>query len=306
MKCKKCKNKSIYSNNGLLLCKNHFLSYFENKVEKTIKKYSLYEKNDKICVAVSGGKDSLSLLYTTMKYCRKKGIELFALTIDEGIKGYRDFTLKDLKYFCRQHKIKLHTVSFNEKIGAALDDIKDKAFEKLHKKPCTICGILRRTYLNRTARDLGATKLATGHNLDDEAQSFIMNVFLGNMKSNAALGPITGLSKDDKFVQRVKPLYFISEKETRLYAFLKGFKIKFAECPNINLSFRREIQDRINEIEEKFPGTKHRIVNSFMEILPLLKKHYSAKPFSYCKRCGDACSGIICNACALEEELRII
>jgi len=308
MKCSKCEKKAVYSGQGQNYCKPHFLEYFESKVTKTISKYELIRKGDKVCVATSGGKDSLAVLYMTNLYCKKFDIECFALAIDEGIKGYRDHTLDDLRIFCKKYGVKLNVVSFKEKFGDTLDNIRDKGLEK-NKKPCTVCGIFRRTLLNRTARELGATKLVTGHNLDDEAQSFMMNTLLGNMSHNASLGPITGLSDNDKFVARVKPLYFMLEKETRLFALLKGFKVEFAECPNIDLSFRMIVRDEINTIENKLPGAKNGIINSFLEILPLLKNHYREKKqkrtFNYCKICNDACSGEVCNSCKLEGELEL-
>ena len=310
MKCSRCEKKAVYSGQGQNYCKSHFLEYFESKVTKTISRYELIKKEDKVCVATSGGKDSLAVLYMTNLYCEKYKIEIFALAIDEGIKGYRDHTLDDLKIFCKKYDVKLHIVSFKEKFGDTLDNIKDKAITDFNKKPCTVCGIFRRTLLNRSARELGATKLVTGHNLDDEAQSFMMNTLLGNMSHNASLGPITGLADNDKFVARVKPLYFMLEKETRLFALLKGFKVEFAECPNIDLSFRMTVRDEINTIESKLPGAKNGIVNSYLEILPLLKDHYREKKqnrtFNYCKSCGDACSGAICNSCKLEEELQLV
>lgn len=306
MKCTKCDLKAVYSGQGQNFCKNHFLNYFENKVFRTITNYELFKKGDNVCVATSGGKDSLSVLYMTMLYCRKYNIEFFALAIDEGISGYRDKTLDDLRDFCKKYDIKLEVVSFKDRFGDTLDNIRDKGIEK-NKKPCTVCGIFRRTLLNREAKRLNATKLATGHNLDDESQSLLMNILLGNMSHNASLGPITGLNQNDKFVPRVKPLYFISEKESRLFALLKNFKVDFAECPNINLSFRAVVRDELNTIESKIPGAKNSIVNSFLEIMPLLKDHYKQKKssnnFRYCNKCGDACSSDICNACKLEEEL---
>ena len=308
MECTKCQKKAVFHGQGQNFCRNHFLEYFENKVFKTIRGYSLIVAGDKVCVATSGGKDSLNVLYITSLYCKKFGIEIFALAIDEGIVGYRDKTLDDLRLFCKEHSITLHIASFKEYFGDTLDNMKEAGM-KNNKKPCTVCGIFRRTLLNRKSRELGATKLVTGHNLDDEAQSFMMNITLGNMSHNASLGPITGLAANDKFVTRVKPLYFITEKESRLYALLKGFKVDFAECPNIEMSFRANVRDELNQIEQKLPGAKNGIVNSFNEILPMLKEHYrnekSAKAFNCCKRCGDACSGEICNACRLEEELKI-
>src|SRR3989338_8765345 len=144
--------------------------------------------------------------------------------------------MADLEHFCSTYDIPLKKVSFKEKHGLRLDEVREKAMKELNKKPCTVCGILRRTNLNRAARELGATKLATGHNLDDESQSLLMNVLLGNMGHNAGLGPITGVRENAKFVPRVKPLYFMTEQETRLFTLLKGFKVNFAECPHVRRS----------------------------------------------------------------------
>lgn len=307
MECTRCGEKAAYAGQGQYFCKEHFLSYFENKVFRTISKHNLIAKDDVVCVATSGGKDSINTLYLTSLFCKKHGIKYFALAIDEGIHDYRDHTLDDLREFCGSRDIELHIASFKEYFKSTLDEMKDKAFKELNKKPCTVCGIFRRTLLNRKSRELGATKLVTGHNMDDEAQSLLMNIVLGNMSHNASLGSITGLQENSKFIQRVKPLYFITEKESRLYALLKGFHVRFAECPNIDLSFRMTVRDELNQIEEKLPGAKNGIINSFIEIMPLLKEHYkekkSGKIFNYCKRCGDACSGEICNACQLGEQL---
>jgi len=303
MQCSKCERKAIYENQGLRYCKDHFIFYFERKVFRTIKKFNLISKEDNVCIAASGGKDSLAVLYMTAMYCRKHKINFFALNIDEGIADYRNHTIDDLKVFCKKHDIPYHIVSFKERFGMTLDEMIKKGIE-LGKKPCTVCGILRRTLLNRAARELNATKLVTGHNLDDESQVYLMNLLLGNMRHNAALGPITGLNQNTKFIPRIKPLYFISEKETRLFCLLKEFQVNFSECPNIKLSFRAKVRDKLNELETERAGSKNGIINSFLEILPILKNQYKdKKEFKYCKKCGDPSSGEICNACILEEEL---
>jgi uncharacterized protein (TIGR00269 family) len=301
MKCIKCEETAAYEDKTLFLCKNHFLENVEKKVERTIRKYSLIQQKDVVCVAASGGKDSTVALYLVMKHCRLYGIKFFALCIDEGIEGYRNLQIDDIKDFCSQHSIELHTSSFKEAYGSTLDDILKKM---PGKKPCTICGILRRSLINRGAKRLHATKLITGHNLNDEAEAYLMNLFLGNMRHNAALGPITGINKDAGFVARIKPLYFVSNDETKLYSQLRGFKINFSKCPNITHAFRKIVRDHINEIDRQSPGARNALVNSFLEILPQLKEHYSqTKSFRSCKSCGDPCAGEVCNACRIEEEL---
>ena len=305
MQCSKCERKAVHSTTGQNFCKEHFFEYFENKVFRTIKRYKLMSRDDKICVAASGGKDSLAALFMTMKYCKKYGIDYFALAIDEGIEDYRDHTIEDLKEFCSNYDIPLTIISFKAKFGSTLDGLTEKAITEHNKKPCTVCGILRRSLLNKGSRELGATKLVTGHNLDDESQTLIMNTLKGSMAHNAPLGPITGLSENNSFVPRVKPLYFISEQETRLFAFLRGFKVEFNECPNIHLSFRAKIRDNLNDIEKDVPGSKNGIVRAFLDIMPELKEKYRRErtSFNECERCGEPCSGTICNVCKLEDEL---
>ena len=107
MKCQKCEKKAVISLQHGGLCKTHFLSYFEEKVFKTIKKWKLIKREDVICVATSGGKDSLAVLYLTRKYLEKNNLQnkIFALVIDEGIKDYREHTIKDLETFCEKYNI---------------------------------------------------------------------------------------------------------------------------------------------------------------------------------------------------------
>jgi len=302
--CTSCKDKAVHRNQGTNYCKKHFLEYFESKVFKTIKKYNLIEKGDRVCVATSGGKDSLAALYTVSKYCKRDNIEVFALAIDEGINGYRDHTLDDLEKFCKKQKVKLNIISFKDRIGATLDQLRDKAISEQAKKPCTVCGIFRRSLLNKGSRELMATKLATGHNLDDEAQTYLMNIFQGNMSHNAKMGLISGVKTNSLFTPRIKPLYFITEKETRLYCLLKGFKVTFNECPNINMSFRVHVRDQLNEISEVLPNAKYGVVNAFLEILPDLKKKYANQvELKACVSCGEPSIKEKCNACQLEEKL---
>lgn len=292
MKC--CdKNPAIKTNRNF--CKRCFLQYIEKKIAKTIRKYDLINRKDRIACCTSGGKDSTVMLYLINKHFKN----VFALAIDEGIKGYREKTLADLKKFCKKHKIKLYVFSFEKEFGYSLDQIA----KKLKTKPCTLCGVLRRYLLNKKAKELKATKLVTGHNLDDEAQSILMNQFRRNMALSARLGPKTGVTTDKRFIQRVKPLYFCTEKETASYAFLQEFLDKFNECPYVSEAFRADVRDMLNKLEGKYPGIKNSIVNSFLEILPLLKKKYHGKIGS-CENCSEPSAKELCRACEILEKLK--
>ena len=298
MACKNCKTKPVIKlpNSNVQLCKNDFIKYFEKKAIKTIGKYKLIEKGDYVGIACSGGKDSTALLYILNRLSKKKNFKVIGIAIDEGIKGYRDQTLKDLKDFCKKEKINLKIYSFKDEFKTTLDKLVKK------ERPCTICGVLRRTILNKKAKELKVNKLATGHNLDDEAQSVLMNQFRSNVKLSARLGPITGVVTDIRFIKRIKPLYFLTEKETTTYAYLKGFLGKYMECPYETDSYRASVRDMLNEFDGKYPGTKHNVISSFLEVLPLLKKEVQGKIKS-CSNCGEPCSQDVCQACKLIKKI---
>jgi len=304
MNCSKCNEKAVICLQHGNLCKQHFLNYFEEKVFKTIKKYQLIDRKDKICIAASGGKDSLTVLYLVKKYLQKNrfNCDLFALIIDEGIEGYREHTVKDLESFCKKNEIELKQVSSKKEFGYTLDEAYPIVTKETKKKPCNICGVWRRYLINKYARKNGATKLVTGHNLDDEAQAVIMNLFKANTKLAAHLGPMSGVQEHPLFVRRIKPLYLCTEKETRLYVILKGFEVKFTECPYAQEGYRAQIRDMLNDFEQKYKGTKQGIINSFLDLLPLLKeKENETGEISICEKCQEPANQTVCNACKISE-----
>jgi uncharacterized protein (TIGR00269 family) len=293
--------------NGKKLTKIEFINYFEEKVFKTIRKFKLFDLDDRLVVGLSGGKDSITTLYLTHKYLSKKNLQknITALCIDEGIEGYRPQTIEFAKEFCKKLGIKLHIHSYKQKFNTSLDD----SVTKLKKEgknisPCNICGTFRRNALNTGARELKATKVVTGHNLDDEAQNVLLNIFKNNFKILARLGPFNGIVGDEKFIPRVKPLYLCTEKEVRLYTILKGFDVGFDECPYSRDSFRTHLADMINELEDKHVGVKNSIVNFYLETQGMLREKYlneEERAVRYCTRCGEPSQREICNTCSMKE-----
>lgn len=291
--------------NGKLLNKVEFINYFENKVFKTIKKFNLFEKGDKYVVAVSGGKDSITVLYLAQKYLKRKNLHenLIALAINEGIENYREHTLDFLKQFCSDLDIELHVESYKEKYSKTLDS----SIKTLHSKqknisPCNICGTFRRTALNVGARKLGATKVITGHNLDDEGQSILLNMMKNNYKVLPRLGPSNGVVGDEMFIPRIKPLYLCTEKEVRLYTILKGFDVGYDECPYSKDSFRSNLADTLNTLEDKHPGVKSSLVNFYLQIQETLRKEYISNEgtsVTHCTKCGEPSQKKICNTCEM-------
>lgn len=285
MKCKSCKKPAVYLNPTL--CKNHFLSYIEKKVFGTISKYKLLKPSDKIIIAASGGKDSLTLLNIL-----SKKFKVNCIAVDEGIDNYRESTLKTLKAFCRKRKIPLKIVSFKKEFGGKLD-----AFIFPKQKPCAVCGTLRRYLMNKHSKKFD--KICTGHNLDDESQSVLMNLIKPNTSLNARGGPITGLSSVEGFTQKIKPLYFLKEKEIMTYAFLNNLLDEYIECPNAVLSYRAKVRDLLNDYEEKHSGTKKNIIEFFLRNKPKISRNILQEEIHRCKKCGEPSKGEVCSACII-------
>jgi tRNA-5-methyluridine54 2-sulfurtransferase len=285
MLCQSCKEKAVYSNPAY--CKKHFSQYIEKKVADTIKKFNLIDKDDKICVAVSGGKDSTSLVFIL----KKLGYNVEALAIDEGIAGYRNVTLDFLKDFCKEHKIKLVIKSYEEDFGKRLDNV-----AKIGESACNVCGTFRRHMLNKYSQEY--QKIATGHNLDDEAQAFLMNLLKAQTQMLGRQGPKT--SKKD-FVRKIKPLYFLKEKEIMAYAFLNKFNVPFIECPYAKESFRGHVRDWVNKLEVESPGTKENIVTKYLSMTTELK---SDDVLDECPLCGFPSSTGLCKACRIKMSLK--
>jgi tRNA-5-methyluridine54 2-sulfurtransferase len=294
-------NKIIYiDQSGKKYDKNKFIRYFESKVYRTIRKNDMLKKGEKIIIAMSGGKDSTTAAHLINNILSRRGEKLIALLIDEEIPGYRDITIKDAKEFCEKQGIELNIISAKKEFNFGLKQV----LKKLKTNPCDACGTMRRYLLNKYARKLKANKIATGHNLDDEAQTVLMNELKGNAKLSAKLGPITGVLKHNKFIPRIKPLYFMTEKEVTIYTILKGFNVKYSECPHATNAFRSDVRGLINNLEQKYPGTKNSIVNSFLTMLPILRKNVKLGKIIICKFCKEASAQPICSMCKLKNKYK--
>jgi len=306
MPCIICGKKPVIELQQGALCKAHFMRYFEKKVYKTIRKYELIEKGDMLCVACSGGKDSLTALYLVNKLAKKRGQKIFALSIDEGVEGYRDKQLEDMQNFCKKSGIDFVIVSFEDEFGYTIEEMmKIVRKKKLEISQCALCGILRRKLLNGYAKKFGATKIVVGHNLDDEAQTFLMNIFKGGIELAARMGPVTGAVRHRGFVPRVKPLYFCTEAETAMFTKLLGIKVLYKRCPYRQFSYRAYVDGHLQEMEKNYKGTKSSIIQNLLKILPLLKKQYSAEKIPECRCCGEPGRHDVCAACEILNELGI-
>ncbi len=301
MKCHRCDRKAVYYRRyeGKGLCKRHFCESIEKRAKTTLSKNELIQKGDRVVIALSGGKDSSALTYILNNIFKEvRGIELFALTIDEGIEGYRSECVEIAKALCKRLRLKHHVFSFKEEFGKTLDDMK-----KEQAKACTYCGVFRRYVLNKAARELKATKLATGHNLDDEAQGILMNFFKGDINRLVRMGAKPMTRKDKKFVLRVKPFRDIPEKEIGAYCLLKGLELRTHECPYVKDSFRDDVRRLLNRMENKYPGSKYEVVRTYDNIEESLKSHARKDRVKRCKKCGEPTSQSVCKTCKLKATI---
>jgi len=262
------------------------------------------KEGSKIAVAVSGGKDSLLALYLLNKiYLDNRGISIEAITIDEGISGYREESIRYAKKFTSEYDIPHHIVSFRDITGKSLDEIvKMSWFIKEGKAPCTPCGVLRRFALNKKAREIKADKLATGHNLDDIAQTILMNIFKGDLKRLFRMGPHSTVI--DGLVPRSFPLRLIPQTETYLYAYLKGFPIHETECPYAESAHRGLYRDILLAAEDATPGTRHSIIKMYDSLISLRNNDIREYKINICKKCGEPSSSSICQTCRILDSIK--
>lgn len=300
--CSKCTKTAVtfIRYNGTHLCKDHFVQYFEKRVKKDIKKQGKTRSKSKIGIALSGGKDSTVTLHVLHSiFANRKDVELCAITVDEGIAGYRPESIGLSQENCKMLDVKHYIVSFRDIIGRTMDEI---ASLNDDLGECTYCGVFRRLCLNKKAKELDLTKLATGHNLDDVAQSILMNFVNGDMEKMARLGPHAQVQPG--LVPRMLPLRSIPEKEVALYAIIKNIHFHHEVCPYSVRALRGRFRNIIDELEYANPGTRHSILSSYDEIKDLLIKKYPAMQLNKCRVCGASTSQDVCKACLLLKRLQ--
>jgi uncharacterized protein (TIGR00269 family) len=271
---------------------------FERRVKVNVRKFKMIESGDRIAVALSGGKDSVAVAFVLKKlYGDRRDLEFVAVTVDEGIEGYRPPTVEIARKITKKLNMEHHIISFKENFGLTLDEMVKIG----EKKPCTYCGVFRKYLLNRTARELGAEKLATGHNLDDETQTILLNFLNADIERLARLIP---QRVQKGLVMRIKPFREIYEKEVVIYCLLNNLPVSVDECPYSHFPVRAAVRDFLYEFEKRYPGRKFSILRSFEKLIPGLRAIYPQINLSKCKKCGEPTPKDVCQACTLLEELR--
>ena len=275
------------------LDKDEFNEKIFNRISTLINDYNLIREGELIAVALSGGKDSVLTLHALKKYQEVLDFDLVAISVDEGIEGYRKHGIASAVSNASDLNIRLVQKSFKDEEGFSLDDVYHN-----FKSACIPCGVFRRNILNKTAYELGASKIATGHNLDDEIQSFLMSFARGDTIKFSKFGPELDVIHP-KLIPRIKPLWNTPEKEVGMWAILNDIDIHLDECPYSHLSLRAKIKEFLNVSEDEYPGVKRNVMDSFKKILTF--ENDISTSLNECEECGEPTSSNICKACEIKK-----
>jgi uncharacterized protein (TIGR00269 family) len=296
MRCTFCEKEAVLRlrHANLRLCTEHLVARVEKEAEKAIREFRMFTPEEKILVAVSGGKDSLGL----WQILTKLGYQADGLYIHLGIEGYSQRSLEFCQEFARERGLRLEVLRLVDELGAGLDEIA----KVLRGEPCAHCGAIKRYLMNRSALEGGYAALATGHNLDDEAATLLGNVLQWNLEYLARQYPI--LPEGRKLARKVKPLIYVSEREMVAYCLISGIRYIYEECPHSVGARSLFLKGILNELEDRAPSTKITFLRAFLRshhIFPRPKE----EEVHDCPLCGMPTSAQgPCRFCRIRERMK--
>jgi uncharacterized protein (TIGR00269 family) len=313
LKCSKCGGLAVINlrQHRLRLCAEHFVEWFVRMTQRAIEQYQMFAPEDKVLVAVSGGKDSLALwdVLLTLGY-QAEGLYI-GLGIDEGI----EYSAKSLE-FCRRFAAEhhpgalLHAVDVADEYGQGIP-VLARTTQRGRGKPCSVCGLVKRHVMNRfalrpgsgQARDGGFAAIATGHNLDDEVAVLMQNTLHWQTGYLARQAPV--LEERDGLARKVKPFARIYEREAAAYALARGIDYIYDECPFAQGSTTNFYKELLNQLELNSPGAKQQFYLSFLRAREAGKVAFEeaeAVELHACVHCGQpTTAGELCAFCRLWE-----
>jgi len=287
----------------LRLCGPHFLEWFQTMTQRTIETYRMFGPQERVLVAVSGGKDSLALWDVLLRLGYQAEGLYIGLGIDEGL-AYSDTSLQMCRTFVEQHQpgAVLHVVDLAGEYGRSLPELA-RASHRGRGKPCSVCGLVKRHIMNRVTREGSFAAIATGHNLDDEAAVLMQNTLHWQTGYLARQAPV--LAEREGLARKVKPLVRLYERETAAYALLRGIDYIYDECPFAKGSTTNYYKELLNQLELRSPGAKQQFYLSFLEARGSGAVRFAPQgqaELHPCVRCGQpTTAGDLCAFCRLWE-----
>ena len=297
MKCRKCGSAAVLElrRHNAAFCAPDFLEFFRNQIREAIRKYRMFERDEPVLVAVSGGKDSLALWDVLID----EGYRTTGLYLDLGIFDYSVESRAKCEAFAAARGVPLLVRRVADEVGAPVPVIKAVT----RRPPCSGCGLSKRYLMNRAALDEGLPVVATGHNLDDEAATLFGSVMHWRTDALPRQSPALP-STHPKLVRRVKPLYRLSERETAAYAFLRKIDYIVDECPFAAGATSIAHKETLNRLEDASPGAKHNFLFGFLEKARPAFERAEAVVLNECARCGQVTTGTVCAFCKLADQVK--
>jgi uncharacterized protein (TIGR00269 family) len=246
----------------LALCKEHFPAWIIEQTQRFIEKYHMFRRQDRILVAVSGGKDSLSLWDILWQLGYQADGLYIGLGIDEGI-HYSGESQRLCEKFAGERGLVLHVVDVEREYGETIPLIAERT-RRGRGRPCAVCGMAKRHIMNRVARDGAYDVLVTGHNLDDEAAVLLGNTLSWIPGFLLRQGPVLEAGKPG-LVRKAKPLCRLYERDMAAYALLRGIEYIYEECPYAGGTKSLYYKELLNKLEADRPAAKLTFYLSFLQ-----------------------------------------
>lgn len=264
MKCRVCGQPASISlrSHKTAFCNADFLRFFEKRTATAIRKYGLISKDDTPIVAVSGGKDSLSL----WSYLNRAGYAADGIYVDLGIGDYSRLSLEKIKAVAEVLERKVYVFHVRDIFHKGIDGIA----RAMRRPPCSACGMIKRYVMNRVCMDKGYNLLLTGHNLDDEAAALFGNILYWKQEYLWKKDIILD-EKEGHLSRKAKPFFLCSEREVAAYAIISGIDYVYEECPFSKGAKTLVYKEILNKLEETSPGTKLRFVKGYLKELRHMK-----------------------------------
>ena len=294
MRCRKCAAGATVElrRHHTAFCNEHFLEFFERQVQRAVEHERMFTPDDRVLVAVSGGKDSLAL----WDVLRRLGYQTTGLYINLGIGEYSAESHRKSVAYAESRQAELILADIPETYGMGVEDFA----RATGRVSCSACGLSKRYLFNKVAREGGFTVVATGHNLDDEAAVLLGNLLHWQTEYLARQAPVLD-STHPGLVKKVKPFFRIAEREAAAYAIIRGIDYIVDECPNSVGARSLLYKEALNVLEQAAPGTKQSLYWGFLEHGRPLVQGRGDADLRACLHCGQPTTGDVCAFCRMTE-----